>query len=61
MVHLYFVVKSTRQGVAFLSGVFGAAGVLLHHLRHETAHGFRRLILHLPGGVGVGARGTTPF
>ena len=31
--------------------------VFLHHLRHEAAHGFRRLILHLPGGVGVGAQG----
>ena len=43
--------------MAFLPGAFGAAGVLLHHLRHEAAHGFRRLILHLPGGVGVGAEG----
>ena len=29
--------------------------MLLHHLCHETAHGLRRLVLHLPGGVGVGA------
>ena len=28
-----------------------------HHLSHEAAHGFRRLILHLTGGVGVGAEG----
>ena len=26
-----------------------------HHLAHEISHGFRRLALHLPGGVGVGA------
>ena len=43
--------------MAFLPGVFGVAGLLLHHLGHEAAHGFRRLILHLPGGVGVGAEG----
>ena len=36
---------------------FGATGLLLHHLCHEAAHGFRRLILHLPGGVGVDAEG----
>ena len=29
----------------------------LHDLRHEAAHGFRRLVLHLPSGVGVGAEG----
>ena len=29
--------------------------MLLHNLRHEAAHGLRCLILHLPGGVGVGA------
>ena len=29
----------------------------LYHLRHEAAHGFRRLVLHLAGGVGVGAEG----
>ena len=33
------------------------AGLPLHHLCHEAAHGFRSLILHLPGGVGVGAEG----
>lgn len=27
----------------------------LHHLRHEAAHGFRCLILYLPGGVGIGS------
>ena len=32
-------------------------GVELHHLAHEISHGFRCLILHLPGGVGVGAKG----
>ena len=40
----------------FLSGVFWLQGwLLLHDLRHKAAHGFRRLVLHLPGGVGVGA------
>ena len=34
---------------------FGVAGLLLHDLCHEAAHRFRRLILHLPGGMGVGA------
>ena len=29
--------------------------LVLHHLGHEISHGFRRLVLHLPGGVGVGA------
>ena len=29
----------------------------LHDLRHEAAHGLRRLVLHLPGSVGVGAQG----
>ena len=32
-------------------------GLVLHHLAHEVSHGFCRLILHLPGGVGVGAKG----
>ena len=32
-------------------------GLLLHDLGHEAAHGFRSLILHLPGGMGVGAEG----
>ncbi len=36
---------------------FGGTGLRLHHLRHEAAHGFRRLILHLAGSVGVGAEG----
>ena len=31
--------------------------MVLHHLGHEISHGFRRLILHLAGGVGVGAEG----
>ena len=43
--------------MAFLPGVFGAVGLRLHDLRHKATHGFRRLILHLPGGVGVGAEG----
>ena len=30
---------------------------MLHHLAHKISHGFRSLILHLPGGVGVGAQG----
>ena len=42
--------------MAFLPSAFDAAGVPLHDLRHEAAHGLRRLILHLPGGVGVGAQ-----
>ena len=51
-------VKEHRAGsLAFLSGVFGLLRCLLHHLRHEAAHGFRRLVLHLAGGVGVGAEG----
>ena len=36
---------------------FWVTGLPLHDLRHEAAHGFRRLILHLPGGVGVSAQG----
>ena len=31
--------------------------MVLHHLGHEVSHGFRRLILHLAGGMGVGAKG----
>ena len=31
----------------------------LYHPGHETAHSFRRLILHLAGGVGVGAERET--
>ena len=31
--------------------------VTLHNLRHKISHCLRRLILHLPGGVGVGAEG----
>ena len=54
---MYFVVKSTGQGMACLPGVFGAAGVLLHHLCHKAAHGLRCLVLHLPGGMSVGAQG----
>lgn len=29
----------------------------LHDLGHEASHGFRRLILHLAGSVGVGTQG----
>ena len=29
----------------------------LYYLAHEISHGFRRLVLHLSGGVGVGAQG----
>ena len=50
--------KCDRAGsLVFLPGVFGSAGLPLHDLGHEAAHGFRRLILHLPGGVGIGAEG----
>ena len=49
------MVKERRAGsLAFLPGV-------LHHLCHRAAHGLRRLILHLPRGVGVGAEGATSF
>ena len=53
-------VREHRVGsLAFLPGVFGGSGVVLHlhHLGHEVSHSFRRLILHLAGGVGVGAQG----
>ena len=43
--------------VGFLSGVFAFSAVVLHDLRHKIPHGFCSLILHLPGGVGVGAEG----
>ena len=33
------------------------SAVVLHDLRHKIPHGFCSLILHLPGGVGVGAEG----
>ena len=49
--------KHRAGSLAFLSGVFSVAGLLLHHLGHEAAHGFRRLILHLSGGVGVDVGG----
>lgn len=35
----------------------GVVSLVLHHLGHEIPHGFRRLILHLASGVGVGAQG----
>ena len=50
--------KEHRAGsLAFLPGVFGGSGVVLHHLGHEVSHGFRRLILHLAGGVSVDTEG----
>ena len=52
------MVREYRAGsLAFLPGVFASVGMPLLYLGHEVAHGFRRLILHLPGGVGVGAEG----
>ena len=52
------MVKDRRAGsLTFLPGIIGTAGQLLHDLRHEAAHGLRRLVLHLPGSVGVGAEG----
>ena len=35
--------------------------MLSYHLRHEAAHGFRCLILHLPRGVRIGAEDATPI
>ena len=50
--------REFRAGsLAFLPGVFCGFGVGLHHLAHEIAHGFRRLILHLAGSVGVSPQG----
>ena len=50
--------REHRAGsLVFLPGVFSGFGSGSHHLIHEIAHGLRRLILHLPGGVGVGAKG----
>ena len=45
-----------RQTGSFslLPGVLFSA-VVLHDLRHKIPHGFCSLILHLPGGVGVGS------
>ena len=40
---------------AFLSGFF-AGFFALNDLRHEISHRLRRLILLLPGGVGVGVQ-----
>ena len=45
--------------MACLPGVFCSVG--LSDLSHEAAHGLRRLILHLPGGVGVGVEGEAPI
>ena len=33
------------------------SAVVLHDLRHKIPHGFRSLILHLPGSMGIGAEG----
>ena len=50
--------ESTGQEVWPSCPVFlGVLSLVLHHLGHEISHGFRRLILHLPGGVGVGSEG----
>ena len=50
--------REHRAGsLAFLPGVFGGFGVVLHHLGHKISHSFRCLILHLAGGMGVGAQG----
>ena len=52
------MVKERQAGsLAFLPGIIGTAGQPLHDLRHEAAHGFRRLILHLPCGVGISTEG----
>ena len=41
-----------------LSGDFhGYSFRILHHSFHEVPHLLRRLLLHLPGGVGVGTKG----
>ena len=45
----------------FPARCFRAAGRPLHHLHYKTAHGFRRLILHLPSGVRIGVEGATPI
>ena len=47
--------KYRAESLTFLPGDFGGFGWGLHHLGHEISHSFRRLILHLAGGVGVGA------
>ena len=49
--------KSTGQEVCLPARFFASVGLPLLYLGHEVAHGFRRLILHLPGGVGVGTEG----
>ena len=51
--------KHLAGSLAFLPGCFNAFlgfAYPSHHLHHETAHGFHRLILHLPGGVSVGTK-----
>ena len=50
--------KEHRAGsLAFLPGVLVKFRSGLQHLVHKISHGFRRLVLHLPGGAGVGAQG----
>ena len=50
--------REYRAGsLAFLPGALTAFRSGLHHLGHEVSHGFCCLILHLAGGVGVGAQG----
>lgn len=46
--------KAPKRKFAFLFGALVVLGVL-HHLRHETAHGLGGFVLLLPSGVGVGA------
>ena len=51
------VQRAPGRKAKFPAQRFFAAGLLLHDLCHEAAHGLRCLILHLPGGMGVGAEG----
>ena len=46
--------KRQTGSFSLLPGVLFSA-VVLHDLRHKIPHGFCSLILHLPGGVGVGS------
>ena len=49
--------RAPGRKFAFLPDVFASFGLPSLYLGHEVTHGFRRLILHLPGGVGVGTQG----
>lgn len=51
----YQISEHRAGSLGLLLGAFGGSGMGLHHLTHEVSHGFRCLVLHLPGGVGVGA------